>query len=321
MDDHQLSKLFAGELTPEEKVSLLASLHADKEELDKAVKLKNNWAAAQLAAAAGDRKIARKGWKKFHANVNRHQYFVLPRRYVAVVASLAACVIFAAALFFRIERQVETAYHTLTVPTGQYAQLTLADGSEIWLNSRSKLTYPERFTSAIREIELEGEGLFQVATDSKRPFVVKTGALDVVATGTQFNVSAYPDDEFVATTLVEGVVTLLSTDKGVDHIMKAGQIAIYDKPTNNIALQNTDVDMQTSWILGEYRFREMTMEHLVKRMERYFDITFVFLDDALKQRKFTGTFYNRQSVETMLKVIEASTGMGYTVENGVVYIM
>ena len=321
MDYEQLSKFFAGELTSGEKETLLDSLEANEEHLKEAAKLKNSWAAAQLAVSPFDKEIARKGWEKFYANINRKKYLTLPRWHVAVAASLAG-VIIATALFFNMRQPVEiaVAYHTLTAPTGQYAQLTLADGSEIWLNSRSKLTYPERFTSAIREIELEGEGLFHVAADSKRPFVVKTGALDVVATGTQFNVSAYPDDEFVVTTLVEGVVTLLSTDKSVDHIMEAGQIAIYDKPTNNIALQNIDVDMQTSWVLGEYRFREMTLEQLVKRMERYFDITFVFHDDALKQQKFTGTFYSRQSVETTLKVIEATTDMRYTIENKIVYI-
>lgn len=322
MDHHQLSKFFAGELGPEEKASLLESLHADDKQLDEAATLKNSWAAAQLAATPVDRKKARKGWKVFHANVNRRQYFVLPRWQVAVAAALAAGVIFAAAFLFsaRQSADVIATYHTFTVPAGQYAQLTLTDGSEIWLNSRSKLTYPERFAVSIREIKLEGEGLFKVAADSKRPFVVKTGAIDVIATGTQFNVSAYPDDEFVAATLVEGVVKLLSPDKSIEHLMNAGQIAFYEKPTHNITTQNADLNMQTSWINGEYQFREMTLENLVKRMERYYDINFVFHDEALKQRKFTGTFYNRQSVETILKVIEASTNMKYTVENNTVHV-
>jgi len=319
MDDYQLSKFFAGELKLEEKTSLLASLHADEEQLDEAATLKNSWAAAQLAEATGDRKKAQKEWKNFHAITNRRQYFVLLRWHVAVAASLVG-VIFAATLFFNMRRSSETAYHTLTVPAGQYAQLALADGSEIWLNSRSKLTYPERFTATIREIDLEGEGFFKVASDSKRPFVVRTKMLEVIATGTQFNVSAYTDDEFVATTLIEGVVKLQSPDKNIEYLMNEGQIVFFDKPTHGITAQNTDTYLQTSWINGEYQFREMTMENLFKRMERYFDITFVFNNDALKQRKFTGTFYNRQSVETILKVIEASTNMQYTVENNIVYI-
>jgi len=320
MDYNQLSKFFSGELELDEKVSLLDDLHADKEEFDEAANLKNTWAAAQLVEAADDRRNARKEWKNFHASTNRHKYFVLPRWSVAVAVSLAACIIVAVSLFFNTEQPAETAFHTLTVPAGQYAQLTLADGSEIWLNARSKLTYPERFTSATREVTLEGEGLFHVAADSKRTFVVKTGTLDVVATGTQFNVSAYPNDEFVATTLVEGVVKLFSLDKGIDHLMSAGQIAFFDKPTHKITTQTADVNMQTAWIHGEYKFREMTLNDLVKRIERYYDLVFVFHNEALKERKFTGTFYNRQSAETILRVIEASTNMRYTIENNVVHV-
>jgi len=320
MDYNQLSKFFAGELKPEEKASLLASLHNDQEALDEAAKLKNTWATAQLAEAADDKKKAQKGWKNFHAKTNKHKYFILPRWHVAVAALLAACIIVAATLFFNTNKPTQVAYNTLIVPAGQYAQLTLADGSEIWLNSRSKLTYPERFTSAIRKVELEGEGLFHVAADTKRPFVVKTETLDVVATGTQFNVSAYHDDEYVATTLIEGIVKLLSPDKNINYAMKTGHIAFYDKSTRRVTTQNADVNMQTSWTHGEYQFREMTLDNLVKRIERYYDITFVFYDEALKQRKFTGTFYNRQSVETILKVIEASTNMQYTVENNIVQI-
>ena len=321
MDYNQLSKFFAGELSSEEKTSLLASFHADEDLLDEAAKLKNSWATAQLAEAAGDRKKARKEWKYFHANTNRHKYFVLSRWNVAVVAALVGF-IFVAALFFNIRQpaDVKIAYHTLFVPAGQYAQLTLADGSEIWLNSRSKLTYPERFTFATREVQLEGEGLFKVAADSQRPFVVKTETLNVIATGTQFNVSAYPDDDFVATTLVEGVVKLLSTDKQINFAMEAGQIAFFDKSTREVTAQNADVNMQTSWINGEYQFRAMTLENIVKRIERNFDVSFVFHNDALRQRQFTGTFNNRQSVETILRVIEVSTNMRYTVENNIIHI-
>jgi len=320
MDYLQLSKFFAGELKPDEKASLLASLYADEKLLDESVRLKNSWAMAQLAAAADDGKEARKGWKKFRAVVNRHKYFMLPRWHVAVAASLVGVMI-AATFFFNVTQPAEeVAYHTLTAPAGQYVQLTLADGSEIWLNARSKLTYPERFTSKIRHVQLEGEGMFKAAPDNKRPFVVETKAIDVVATGTQFNVSAYPDDEFVAVTLVEGAAKLLSPDRRIDYTMIAEQITLYDKSTHHITAQNTDINTQTSWMYGEYRFREMTLDDLVKRMERYFDITFIFHNDAQRERKFTGTFYNRQSIETVLKVIEASANIQFTVENNIVYI-
>jgi len=318
MEYEQLSKFFAGELTSEEKETFWTSLDADNELLEKAAQLKNSWATAQLVSAPGDKKTALKAWRKINANINRDKYFILPRWRVAVAAAMVG-IIFAASLFFAGREKPATAYHTLTVLTGQYAQLTLADGSEVWLNSRSKVVYPERFTSATREIQLEGEALFKVKSDSKHPFIVKTETVNVIATGTQFNISAYPDDKSVAVSLIEGVVKLYSVDNEIDCEVKPGQIAVYDKLKKNISSQNTDTDIQISWIHGEYRFREMALEDIAKRLERIYGVVFVFHDETLKQRKFTGIFDKRQSIETILRVIEVSAKTQYLIENDTVH--
>ena len=116
------------------------------------------------------------------------------------------------------------------------------------------------------------------------------------------------------------MVKLSSAANGIDYEMKPGQIAVYDKTTNNISTQNTDTDMHISWIRGEYRFREMPLEEIARRFERYFSYTFTFDSEELKQRKFTGTFYNHQSIETILQVIQASTDMQYSIEKNIVNV-
>jgi len=323
MDYNQLSKFFAGELTPEEKETLLASFHADEEQLEEAAKLKNSWAAAQFARAPADREIARTGWEKFRTNTNRQKYRYLSWWRVAAAAVLTGF-IFAASFYagYYVNRAepAETAYHILSIPAGQYAQLTLSDGSEIWLNSRSKLVYPERFTSATREIKLEGEGLFKVATEKKRPFVVKTGAMDVIATGTQFNVLAYPDDNTVAVTLIEGIVKLHSSANGIDYETKTGQLTVFDKSEKHISAQDINTDAQISWIYGEYQFKETTLAEITRRLERIYNVVFVFQNEALKQKQFTGTFYNHQTIETILQLLMTSGKMQYTMEKDTVYI-
>ena len=322
MNHEQISKFFTGELTPEEKESLLASFAADEKQFEEAAKLKNSWAAAQLTITSADKEIAHKGWKMFRININRQKYRIGSWQYIAAAAVMTGFIFtasFFAGYFVNQNKSVEIAYHTLTVPAGQYAQLTLADGSEIWLNSRSKLIYPERFTSVTREIQLEGEGLFKVVSDSKRPFIVKTEAINVIATGTQFNVSAYPNDNFVTTTLIEGIVNLFSDVNDIDYKMKSGQIAIYDRAEQLILAHDTDTGVETSWIHGEYQFKETTLADIAKRLERIYNVGFLFYDEALKQRKFTGTFYNHQSIETILQIIEISTNMKYSMENNIVY--
>ena len=350
MDYEQLSKFFSGELPPDEKDSLLASLEADEELMEEAIRLKNSWVAAQLADAPSDAEIARKGWERFNgsistdrevcglkirandgsANENNRRIWS-PWR----VAVAAAAVIFIVTSYFTgylvSSKTSAMAYHTLMVPAGQYAQLTLSDGSEIWLNASSKLTYPEKFTSRAREIRLEGEGMFKVASNPKKPFIVKTGLLDVIATGTQFNVSAYPDDNWISTTLIEGAVKLISgyvdvpsasNSKAVPngYALKAGQIAIYDKQERLITTKNTETDLQISWIHGEYQFEKTTLEDFAKRFERYYNMVIVFEDESLKHREFTGTFFNSQSIETILSVIATSTDMQYRISGNIIYI-
>jgi ferric-dicitrate binding protein FerR (iron transport regulator) len=162
--------------------------------------------------------------------------------------------------------------------------------------------------------------LFKVASNKKKPFVVTTGHIDVVATGTQFNVSAYPNDDWIATTLIEGAVKLQSDRERRGVELKSGQIAIFNKQEQGISVKNTDTDMQISWIHGEYQFKDMSLEDLAKRLERYFNRTIVFEDETLKQRKFTGTFYNSQSIENIMRVIETSTNMQYRLNDTVIYI-
>lgn len=321
MDQNQLSKFITGELNFKEKESLLASLEADREQLEEAVKLKNSWAAAQLISASGDRKIAGSGWKKFHANINRQKHNRQLWRRIAL-AAIWIGVIVNAVFFYKYfsYKEDKVAFHTLVVPAGQYSQVILSDGSEIWLNSRSKLIYPERFMSATREVRLEGEGFFKITSDRLHPFIVKTEQMDMIATGTQFNVSAYSDDDWVATTLVEGKVNLQSAIRKSDCELEPGQLGYYDRQTQQILLKKIDADRQISWIHGEFQFREMALADIAKRLERNFNVSFVFNDGELKNRKFTGSFYNHQSIETILRVIKTSTKMQYYIDNDTVYI-
>ena len=115
----------------------------------------------------------------------------------------------------RYEAQEEsetTEMHTLLIPRGGEFHMELADGTQVWLNSESKLTYPARFTGGTREVAMEGEVCFQVAKNEAQPFIVRTGGIAVKVLGTVFNVDAYPDNGRIATTLVEGKVEIQAGD-------------------------------------------------------------------------------------------------------------
>ena len=143
---------------------------------------------------------------------------ILPWKHYAIsFMKVAAIFVLGFALHFFLNRQTTTTHHELQhqihVPTGQHVEIMLADGSKVWLNSGSTLTFPSKFNGKKRLVELDGEGFFEVKSDKEHPFIVKTKQLTVEATGTAFNVNAYAPDHVAAVTLVKGKVAVTLDQK------------------------------------------------------------------------------------------------------------
>ena len=319
MDYDKLIQAFNGEES-EEKDSFFSEILSDKEHLEEAARIKNIWAAAQILPQETDKSIRDRGWNIFRKKIDKR---TVSRQWLRVAVVFLICSLgsFMYYLGQNGREQIPVAYHTLSVPAGQYAQLILSDGSEIWLNSRSKLIYPDRFVSETREVSFEGEGFFKVASDKDHPFIVKTKSMEVVATGTQFDVSAYDDDSWISTALIEGNLYIYSKENNINYEIKTGQMAVYNKDEKQISLSVIDPHRHIAWTHGEFSFKEMSLGEIAKRLERNFNVKFVFNNKSVKQRAFTGTFYNHQSIETILKVIKASTSqIRYKIDNEIIYI-
>lgn len=322
MDFERLSKYFSGEMKQNEKEELYSTLLDDEDSVDEFARLKNIWALTKLQPEKSDKKITKKAWHIFtnrtlKRDEGNHKYFW---RHVAMLLLFTGVVGSASFYLGKQDRkEVPEMYSVLSVPTGQSVQVFLPDSSEVWLNSRSKLTYSNNFGLDVREVVLEGEGYFTVRADEEHPFVVKTKMMDIIATGTQFNISAYDNDTWTSTTLIKGVVRLYSEQNNVSHQLKAGQMAVYNSETNKTLLKMSDSDSGVSWIKGEFRFQDMYMEDIAKRLERKYDVSFVFRDSQMKKRRFTGTFYKNQSIENILKVL-SSQQLRYEMKQDRVYI-
>lgn len=320
MDFEKLAKYFSGEMSLKEKEDLFSDLLEDENHLNEFARLKNLWAMTKLQPAKSDKKSAKKAWRFFTGHTlgrKSHTFFL---RQAAMIMLLLGIV--GSALYFWREHgreEILITYSVLTVPTGQTVQVLLPDSSEVWLNSQSKLSYPNNFGAYEREVILEGEGFFKVYSDKEHPFVVKTGMIDIIATGTQFNVSAYDDDNWISATLIEGVINLYSEQNEVNQQVEVGQKATFDSDLNKIFLETTDGDSEISWIKGEFRFQDMNMEDLARRLERNYNVSFVFKDSLTKKRRFTGSFYNNQSIDNILKVL-SSQQLHYQVKQDTVYI-
>lgn len=190
----------------------------------------------------------------------------------------------------------------LVILKGKTYQLHLEDGSRIWLNSESELIYPEQFTGQTREVTLTGEAFFEIARNTEMPFIVKTKGVDIKVLGTSFNVSCYKKEDMISTTLVEGSVSIHTKD-GKEQIIIPSEQFTYDKTNHQTTLKSVDTELYTSWIKGIYIFKDTTLDDIIDKLQRWYDITPNYTDESLKNKRFSITIDRQSTLDQILEVI------------------
>ena len=212
------------------------------------------------------------------------------------------------------ERSGESSINTLRVPCGGEYQLMLADGTRVRVNSESELVFPTCFNSGRREVFLKGEAYFQVAPDSDKPFYVRVNDYIVKVTGTSFNVTSYTDDPCTMTTLVEGKVSVYGNDSTWNCDLTPGHMLKFDKGTARVTSEECDPRIYTSWIDGEFKFRDMRLEDIMKKLNRWYDFEVAYEEEELKDLRFSGAAEKYNPVEFLLKMIEEVTKVRFDIE-------
>ncbi|QNL48383.1 FecR family protein [Olivibacter sp. SDN3] len=196
------------------------------------------------------------------------------------------------------------AYHTICTPLGGEYQITLPDGSTVWLNANSSLKFPSQFQTGERYVELAGEGYFEITKDSNKPFIVSTNKQTIEVLGTKFNVFAYNDEVLMRTTLVEGSI---SVQTSADHqILKPGQEARSSRHSEHLSVVPGDIQEATAWKNGYFLFNEENIETIMQKVSRWYDVEVVY-EGNVKDSLFGGTFSKNKSLQQLLKSL-ASTG-------------
>ncbi|WP_417359489.1 FecR family protein [Galbibacter sp.] len=201
-------------------------------------------------------------------------------------------------------------YNTLSIPYGKRFSVQLSDGSSVTLNAGSSLRYPVNFSGANqREVFLTGEAFFKVVKDNKRPFFVKAEGLEVGVLGTEFNVSAYPEDATSKVVLVEGSVKLKADQKST--IMKPGELANLKRDNNALEIHKVDTNLYTIWMQGGLVFRNMSFEDILKKMERHYDVKIINNNKELATEKFNASF-DEEPLIKILEYFKQTYGLSYT---------
>ncbi|PKP33803.1 MAG: hypothetical protein CVU00_09780 [Bacteroidetes bacterium HGW-Bacteroidetes-17] len=204
--------------------------------------------------------------------------------------------------------------HKIEVPRGGEMFLTLSDGTKVWLNSETELKFPAVFTEKERRVYLKGEALFDVAKDATHPFIVIASGINVTALGTKFNISAYPDDEFLHATLVEGKVVVNEEISGKSQsvILEPSQQAYINKSnTQELIIQKVNTDIYTSWAEGRFIFKNESLELILNKLSRWYNVDVFYDDFEVIHSKFSGKMPRFENCETILKLMEKTNSVKF----------
>ncbi len=209
-------------------------------------------------------------------------------------------------------------YHEIQIPFGKTFELVLSDGTTVTLNAGSSLKYPVHFTGKRdRQVFLEGEAYFDVEKNPEQPFVVETDGINVQVLGTRFVINSYKEESRIRTVLLEGSVALFEKGEAYDPEKAArlvpGQKATWNKKQKDISFEEVDTGLYTGWMEGRLIFNHVPFNEILRRLERYYDITIVNKNEVLDKEVFTASFEG-ESIENILNSFGRNYPFEYTVQ-------
>jgi len=199
----------------------------------------------------------------------------------------------------------------ITVTRGSRAQLTLPDGSMVWLGHDSHISYPDRFTGNVREVHLKGEAFFDVAADPENPFLVYTSGPTIRVTGTRFYIQDYNDESNIEASLYSGKIDLLLNNRLLKK-MVPGQRLVYHKQTGLLSPEAFEPEFYEYWINGDYSFNDQTFSHLAYMMKRIYNVELIFDNRELMEKRFTGSMSSEDNIYTLLEIFKKSSSVPFT---------
>lgn len=210
----------------------------------------------------------------------------------------------------------EILYNTMTTPVGGEYHLVLPDGTGVWLNAASSITYPTAFTGKERNVSITGEVYFEVAKNANMPFKVKAEEQTIEVLGTHFNVNAYGNEHTVNTTLAEGKV--LVTEKNKTITLQPGQQVQNDKAGNLRLVHNPDIDETLAWKDGLFRFNGTDIETIMRQVARWYGVEVIYKDKITEQ--FVAEIPRSVNVSKLLELLELTKQVHFTINSKVITV-
>lgn len=219
----------------------------------------------------------------------------------------------------KMEKEDVLEYNTIRVPRGGEYKLFLSDNTEVFLNSDSEIRFPVKFGKGKRDVFLCGEAFFIVSRDTSRPFVVNANnKMSVEVLGTQFNLQAYPGDGFVETTLNEGSVRVYNKEQSVK--LRPDEQAVYNNSDGKFTTQKVDASKYSAWKDGRLVLRNNTLENIMTRLGRWYNIDVFWVNPEVKEYHFSGELARYKDFSEVLSMLELATRVHFEVKDKTVFV-
>ena len=268
--------------------------------------LKSNWVPGEnLSSAANWRRLSFRLASSGSSTVQRtpviHNYWI-----PAVAAVLIIGLIISTAFFYLKSENFITGYTTIQAPRGEKSKVFLPDGTEVWLNANSVISYPS-FSKEKREVKLVGEAYFKVKHDNNIPFIVSTKRCDIKVLGTEFNVMAYDMLKRNEVTLFKGRVEVKTETKSA--VLKVGQRFYISDDQQYI--ESANLQQTHSWVDNKLNFQKIPFSELIMRLENWYDVDIAYDTKKFARTEFTGTFKNEETIWQVLDALNVYLPISY----------
>ena len=308
MNTELLLKYIDGDCTDQEKVNITGWLDSDPENMREFLALRKLhditiWQTFPVAKIALRPKESRSfwTWKPIYAEILK-------------IAAVFLVAIFVSRFLIPDHKPENSiAMQTIHVPAGQRAEITLVDGTKVWLNAKTTFTFPNYFSESSRKVTLDGEGFFDVSHNKLKPFIVKTEKYDIKVLGTKFNLLAYSGKGIFETALLEGSVEVLISN-GSKGILINPNERIYQKNDQLIIAPINHLN-HFLWKEGILSFNDESFPEIVNKLELYFDLKIEVKNEKILNYRCTGKFRTKDGVEHILKVLQLKNEFNYMVDD------
>lgn len=258
-----------------------------------------------------------KNWKNLQNRIHPRNHSKLWLSWIQHAAAILLLPLISVSVYFYLEtvhlKSIPANLTELTAAYGTQSKVVLSDGSEVWLNSGSKLIYPDRFLGDNRQVTLSGEAFFKVKSDKEHRFDVKTSnGIVISAYGTEFNVEAYQHEQEISATLVKGCIGVEQTASGTRNEVKPGEKLSFSKRTNQTDIQKVNLLVETGWKDGKLIFRRTPLTTVVKQLSRRFNADFQLEGKELYNYTYSATFTTESLVE-ILSLLQQTAPIQYEV--------